>query len=263
MNGGGDYGRGIRDRQGGDEWRWDRSVDGTAKEIHPEDDVKDDEGLDGMHVSEGSQGSGVGISDNAGGSKVEQNDEGATRRNEDTRIVADGGVDEDVPEGDKEDDRFELGHDHEKYTVMRDKIMAWAMNKAKGMGGPVPMEVGGVDGEWEDEGWDEGGEAEAVDAVYPTTRCYNCQGYGHGEGMSAQGGRKRRYEGRGQGRDEGWIQRGRQRGKQGRFGKGEWGKGGNKGDNGFKGFGKGNVYAAGSKGGGKGFGYQGTCSSCG
>ena len=41
----------------------------------------------------------------------------------------------------------------EKFTVMRDKMMTWAMNKAEEIGGAVSMDVGGVDGDWNDDGW--------------------------------------------------------------------------------------------------------------
>ncbi len=71
----------------------------------------------------------------------------------------------------------------EKYDVMRDKVMTWAINKAEDGGGPVPMDVGGIAAQssWGgEEGWGEEEEEDIeIDAVYPTTRCYNCQGYGH------------------------------------------------------------------------------------
>jgi hypothetical protein len=144
----------------------------------------------------------------------------------------------------------------EKYTVMRDKVMTWAMNKAEEMGGPVPMDVGGVDGEWDDDGWDEGGEAEAVDAVYPTTRCYHCQGYGHmARECPRKGKGKGDMKGGGKGMTKGGYKGdGKGGGSKGGFkgdGKGGWGKGEGKGDHGFKGFGKGFGYAGGMKGGGK------------
>ena len=53
----------------------------------------------------------------------------------------------------------------EKYMVMTEKIMTWAMNKAEEMGGPVAMDLGGVDGEWDEDGWKESGQVEAMDAV--------------------------------------------------------------------------------------------------
>ena len=56
----------------------------------------------------------------------------------------------------------------------------WATNAAEKEGGTVLMDVGIVEGGGceEDEG-EECHEYEWVDAVYPTTRCYFCQGYGH------------------------------------------------------------------------------------
>ena len=74
----------------------------------------------------------------------------------------------------------------EQYKAMRHKVMTWGVNQAE-KGGPVPMEVGGVvpeEGwrmvnEWDGEGWGEKGEEEEVGAVYPHTKCYYCQGYGH------------------------------------------------------------------------------------
>ena len=123
-----------------------------------------------------------------------------------------------------------------------------------------------MDGEWDDDGWDEGGEAEAVDAVYPTTRCYHCQGYGHmarecprkgkGKGDMKGGGKcmtKGGYKGDGKGG-----------GSKGGFkgdGKGGMGKRRRQWGQGFQGFWKGTQ--RGTKGGGKGFGYQGTCFRCG
>ena len=64
----------------------------------------------------------------------------------------------------------------EKYSVMRER----ATNAAEKEGGAVLMDVGIVEGGGceEDEG-EECHEYEWVDAVYPTTRCYFCQVYGH------------------------------------------------------------------------------------
>ena len=87
----------------------------------------------------------------------------------------DGSLDEDVSEGDQAQHRAELGHDRRE--VLRDE----------GEGGPqmqrkrreercswtwASWKGGGCE---EDEG-EECHEYEWVDAVYPTTRCYFCQG---------------------------------------------------------------------------------------
>ena len=68
----------------------------------------------------------------------------------------------------------------EKCSLMREKVVMWATNAAAKEGGAVLMDVGIVEGGGceEDEG-EECHEYEWVYAVYPTTRCYFCQGYGH------------------------------------------------------------------------------------
>jgi hypothetical protein len=94
-------------------------------------------------------------------------------------------------------DMVELRWDEigEEYERLKDRVIGWATTKAEKRCGPVPMEVDNVDGIGEEgeEWWDEG-----VGAVYPTTRCYNCQGYGHmarecpmkGKGKGDKGGGK-------------------------------------------------------------------------
>jgi len=140
----------------------------------------------------------------------------------------------------------------EKYSVMREKVVMWATNAAEKAGGAVHMDVSGVEdgreAEWGQEGvdheeWSYG--AEGIDAVYPTTKCYNCQGYGH---MA----RECPTKGKGKGAAKGG-------------GKGSP-KGGAKGD--LKGRGKGGWNGAGVKGfgkdsKGKGKGYQAECYRCG
>ena len=86
-------------------------------------------------------------------------------------------------------DMVELRWDEigEEYQVLRERVIGWATTKAEKKGGAVPMDVDGVDGSGDgDGGWpadwgdEDGG---AIDAVYPTTRCYNCQIRTHGEGV--------------------------------------------------------------------------------
>ena len=111
----------------------------------------------------------------------------------------------------------EIGED---YAEMRAKVMAWATNRAEKKGGVVPMEIGMVDkrgGEqWHEEGAQE--DSGDVDAVFPTTRCYNCGKYGHmanqcsykGKGMkpaAAAGGKGGGKQGEGKG-NWGWGSKG-------------------------------------------------------
>ena len=146
----------------------------------------------------------------------------------------------------------------EKYEVLKDRVIGWATTKAEGKGGgAVPMDVDGLeeggDG-WDDEWGDDGGGT--IGAVYPTTKCYFCQGFGHMARECPQ-------KGKGKGKDGG---KGGGKGKGGFEVKG-MGKGW-KGGLETKGAGKGAGWKGGyeAKGGGKGSkgkGYQGTCYSCG
>ena len=87
-----------------------------------------------------------------------------TRWHQHPRTMEDGSFHEDVSEGDQ---AMSWDTIDEKYTVMMEKE-----------GGAVPMDVGIVEGVGGEEG-EECYEYEWVDAVYPTTRCYFCQGCGH------------------------------------------------------------------------------------
>ena len=146
----------------------------------------------------------------------------------------------------------------EEYRVLKDRVIGWANTKAEKKGGAVPMEVDGLDeggGEaWEEDWGDDGGGT--IGAVYPNTRCYFCQGFGHMARECPQ-------KGKGKGKDGG-------RGGKGKGGGFETKGGGKGGKGGFetKGAGKGMGWKGGydAKGGGKGSkgkGYQGTCYSCG
>ena len=159
----------------------------------------------------------------------------------------------------------------ERYEVLKEKIVALTNGKldrqGERRGGPVAMDVdnvgmGGGEGGGDDGGYEgdyDGGYGGDVGAVYPTTKCYNCQGYGHMQ-------RECPYP-KGKGKAKG----GKDAGKGGFKGyqpKGGWEvKGGSKGEAGGKGgYGKG--YAdkgkgKGIKGFGKGLGYQGSCHKCG
>ena len=72
----------------------------------------------------------------------------------------------------------------EEYNAMRENVMTWATNKSEEIG-PVKMEVDWLEEEgrddreanwWSCEVCDDGAR---IGAVYPNTRCYHCQGYGH------------------------------------------------------------------------------------
>jgi hypothetical protein len=75
-------------------------------------------------------------------------------------------------------DMVELRWDEigEEYEKLKDRVIGWATTKAEKKGGPVPMDVDRIDERNEE---DDGGWGEDIDAVYPTTKCYYCQGYGH------------------------------------------------------------------------------------
>ena len=119
------------------------------------------------------------------------------------------------------------------------------------------MDVDEVEEEEEEDWWEE------VAAVYPTTKCYYCQGFGHmardcpkkGKGKGDKGGGKGGEKGKG---GKGWYGKGSGEYAKGKGGSGEKGwkvpawKGGGK-----------NAGGKGWKGGGKGYGYQGTCFTCG
>ena len=165
-------------------------------------------------------------------------------------------------------DMVELRWDEiSKFEVLKERVIGWANTKAE-RGGPVPMDVGWLEeegGGGEEADWRgcevcyDGGE---IGAVYPTTKCYNCQGYGHmarecpqkGKGKGdMKGGGKMGVKGGFKGYDKGGFKG---------YGKGGGIKGGFKGDgkgSGSKGFEKGYW----PKGNGKGGGYQGTCFNCG
>jgi hypothetical protein len=191
------------------------------------------------------KGGGVGGGNIAMGRKVEEDDGRTAERNKYSRAVADGGVDEDVSRKIERMIVFRWDAMGEKYIVIRDKVMTWAVNKADEMGGPVPMDVGGVMDEWEGEGWGEEGEEDEVGAGYPNTRCYHCQGYGHMARECPQKGKgKGDMKGGGKGVTKGEFKW---------YGKGGGTKGGFKGDgigSGLRGFEKGYWPNGGEKGGG-------------
>ena len=125
------------------------------------------------------------------------------------------------------------------YIALRDKVQAMVGNKIAVSMGPAPMDVGQV---VDEEDWE-------VDAVWPTSQCSKCGGYGHFARDCATKG-----DGKGGGG-----------GKGGSGGKGGGEKGMQKGS-GKSGGGKGYFEKGKGKGwqkGGGGKGYQGTCYKCG
>ena len=161
---------------------------------------------------------------------MEPDDEGSTRWHQHPRKIEDDSLDEDVSEGDQAQHRVELGLNRRE--VLRDKGESGHVGHKRSVLMDVEIVEGG--GGEEDEG-EECHEYEWVDAVYPTTRCYFCQGYSH---MA-----------RGMGVAKGGIKGGGKGGTKGGSGKGEG-----------KGCGKGHGVV---KGAGKGFGYQEQCWTCG
>ena len=125
-------------------------------------------------------------------------------------------------------------------------------HKRSGEGGrsTVAMDVGTVEGGGgEDDEWEEGHESDWVDAVYATTRCYYCQGYGH---MARECPPKAKGKGAAKGGGKG-ATKGGVKGGQSRNQRRKWqGRG--------KGYGKGHGVV---KGTGKGCGYHGQCWICG
>ena len=74
-------------------------------------------------------------------------------------------------------DMVELRWDEvgEKYETLKDRVVGWATTRTEKKGGPVAMDVDEVEEKDEDDEWWD----EFAAAVYPTTKCYNCQGFGH------------------------------------------------------------------------------------
>ena len=118
------------------------------------------------------------------------------------------------------------------YDAMREKVVSWVSNRVASGVQSVPMDIGEVGWQEEDQ-WN-------VDAVTAETQCYRCGGRGHMASKCATPASK----GKGKGQDKG---KGKGKGWQGADG----GKSGGKG--GAKAQGKGAV----------GKGYQGTCWNCG
>ena len=115
----------------------------------------------------------------------------------------------------------------EKYETLKDRVIGWATTRTEKKGGAVPMDLDAVEEEEEEEEnwWGE------VAAVYPTTKCYYCQGFGHMARECPKKGKGKGDKGKGKGNEKG---KGGDGGK-GWYGKGggEYGKGG--GEKGWKG----------------------------
>ena len=115
-------------------------------------------------------------------------------------------------------DMVELRWDEigEEYEKLRDRVIGWATTRAEKKGGPVPMDVDGVEKEGERRKEDEENEGGwEANAVSMTTRCYNCQGYGHTSwqcpskgGKGDKGGGKGNEKGKGGVGGKGWQGKG-------------------------------------------------------
>ena len=87
---------------------------------------------------------------------------------------------------------------HEDYERLKQKILSWASNKMSHRKGPVPMDVGRVDGR--DSTFEFG-----VDAIGNNSHCYNCGAWGHasrldkGVGKGGKGGGDGGTTGKGKG----------------------------------------------------------------
>jgi hypothetical protein len=119
-------------------------------------------------------------------------------------------------------DMVELRWDEvgEKYETLKDRVVGWATTRTEKKGGPVAIDVDEVEEKDEDDEWWD----EFAAAVYPTTKCYNCQGYGH---MARECPKK----GKGNSKGEKGCGKGGEKGKggfggKGGYGKGSWEKGG-------------------------------------
>ena len=132
--------------------------------------------------------------------------------------------------GDVRDMIFQNIDTTKTYESMREKVVSWVSNRVASGAQSVPMDIGEVDWQ-EEEDW-------CVDAVSAETQCYRCGGKGHMASKCATPISK----GKGKGQDKG-------------KGKGKGGLNGDGGKSGGKSGGKG------GKAGGK--GYQGTCWNCG
>ena len=118
------------------------------------------------------------------------------------------------------------------YEAMREKVVSWVSNRVASGSQSVPMDIGEV-GWQEEEEW-------CVDAVAAETQCYRCGGRGHMASKCATPASKGKGKGqdKGKGKGKGWLNM-------------DGGKSG----------GKGGAKAQGKGIGGK--GYQGTCWNCG
>ena len=147
---------------------------------------------------------------------------------------------------DLQDMVFQLGHAGKelRYSAVRDKVMSIASHRSQ-MATPTPMDIGQVEEHEEPYHWEEF----EVDAVGKTGACHRCGGRGHFARDCPTPPEGKGFKGKGKA-------------------KGEAAKGSSKG--GFKTAGKGRLpgkgeasMTTGTMGGGKGFGYQGTCWHCG
>ena len=136
-----------------------------------------------------------------------------------------------------------------KYVQLREKVQAMVNNKISVNAGPVPMDIGDIKGDHDDQGDDHYWDDFEIDGVGNHDYCLRCGGYGHYARdcpTKSKGKGKNSDKGKGKGFPKGKGDGGKPTHNYGAKGKGDY-------NNVMKGKGKGT----------KGKGYQGVCWNCG